>query len=313
MVVRNKFLGRHNGQCPGASWPRRPSKSKPSRSVEGGPSRGLSANSPSTGRPSSFSPFLSRSVGRGHGGYKTSSCSAGRCFCWFMRYISADTNDSAPYLQWSPQGGIGVMRLHRSSLVSVDHGARLAAGVRTIPALRRTAAVIRIATSNGQTSILMRLLTTLRCISWRGFLRSLKQEKVRTGPTQGGTGMLRLNRPDQFPYAVARHKVPDTYLPTASPAKHRPKLLIALPPPGEASACRESPPGVRELLNSSLHRAQLNAMRHRRAGSCERLCTVVREEFEWKRETAKPLGQRGTLGKWGAFVTGTRTSEWYAA
>ena len=73
------------------------------------------ANSPSTGRPSSFSPFLSCSVGRGHGGYKTSSCSAGRCFCWFMRYISADTNDSAPYLQWSPQGGIGVMRLHRST------------------------------------------------------------------------------------------------------------------------------------------------------------------------------------------------------
>ena len=48
--------------------------------------------------------------------------------------------------------------------------------------------------------------------------------------------MLRLTHPDLFPYAAAKGKVPDTYLPTASPSEHRPKLLIALPPPGEALA-----------------------------------------------------------------------------
>ena len=78
--------------------------------------------------------------------------------------------------------------------------------------------------------------------------------------------MLRLTYPDQFPYAVARCKVPDTYLPTASPAKHRPKLRIALPPPGEVLACPESLPSVRELVYPSLHRVSLSAMRRRLAG-----------------------------------------------
>jgi hypothetical protein len=48
--------------------------------------------------------------------------------------------------------------------------------------------------------------------------------------------MLRLTQPDRFPYAAARGRVPDTYLPTASPAAERRRVRVPLPPPGEAEA-----------------------------------------------------------------------------
>ena len=152
------------------------------------------------------------------------------------------------------------------SLVSVDHGARLVAGVRDDP---------RIATYTSRDQS--------RYFGWTDIYpyanpKELAMHFVERFPevVEAGKGsdwpyagwymeMLRLTHPDQFPYAVARCKVPDTYLPTASPATHRAKLRIALPPPGEASACRESPLSARQLL-PSLHRVPLSAMRHRLAG-----------------------------------------------
>ena len=148
------------------------------------------------------------------------------------------------------------------SLVSVDHGARLVAGVRDDP---------RIATYTSRDQN--------RYFAWTDIYpyatpKELAVHFVERFPevVEAGRGsdwpyagwymeMLRLTSPDQFPYAVARCKVPDTYLPTASPAKYRPKSRIALPPPGEALACRESLPGVRESLYPSLHRVPLRAMR----------------------------------------------------
>jgi hypothetical protein len=73
--------------------------------------------------------------------------------------------------------------------------------------------------------------------------------------------MLRLTHPDQFPYALAKHKVPGGYLPTASPARHRPPLRIALPPPGEALAGPESPAGARRPTHAPLHRVPRRSMR----------------------------------------------------
>jgi len=148
------------------------------------------------------------------------------------------------------------------SLVSVDHGARLVAGVRDDS---------RIATYTSRDQN--------RYFAWTDIYpyatpKELAMHFVERFPevVEAGRGsdwpyagwymeMLRLTYPDQFPYAVARCKVPDTYLPTASPAKHRPKLRIPLPPPGEALACRKSLPSVRESLYPSLHRVPLSAMR----------------------------------------------------
>jgi hypothetical protein len=148
------------------------------------------------------------------------------------------------------------------SLVSVDHGARLVTGVRDDP---------RIATYTSRDQS--------RYFAWTDIYpyatpKELAMHFVERFPevAEAGRGsdwpyagwymeMLRLTYPDQFPYAVARCKVPDTYLPTASPGKHRPKSRIALPPPGEALACRESLPSVRESLYPSLHRVPLSAMR----------------------------------------------------
>ena len=73
------------------------------------------------------------------------------------------------------------------SLVSVDHGARLVAGVRKDP---------RIATyTSGDQNRYFEWTDIypyatpkdLPCFLWSGFLRSLMQEEVRTGPTLGGT------------------------------------------------------------------------------------------------------------------------------
>jgi hypothetical protein len=152
------------------------------------------------------------------------------------------------------------------SLVSVDHGARLVAGVRDDP---------RIVTYTSRDQN--------RYFEWTDIYpyatpKELATHFVERFPevVEAGRGsdwpyagwymeMLRLTHPDQFPYAMARCKVPDTYLPTASPAKHRLKLRIALPPPG-VLACRESLPSVRELVYPSLHRVPLSAMRRRLAG-----------------------------------------------
>jgi hypothetical protein len=148
------------------------------------------------------------------------------------------------------------------SLVSVDHGARLVAGVRDDP---------RIATYTSRDQN--------RYFAWTDIYpyatpKELAMHFVERFPevVEAGRGsdwpyagwymeMLRLTHPDQFPYAVARCKVPDTYLPTASPAKQPLKLRLALPPPGQALARRESLPRVRESLYPSLHRVPLSAMR----------------------------------------------------
>ena len=75
--------------------------------------------------------------------------------------------------------------------------------------------------------------------------------------------MLRLTQPDLFPYAAAKGKVADTYLPTASPVKERPTLRIPLPPPGEAHVPSELPRIHREFSGRSLRRVPLHAVRRR--------------------------------------------------
>ena len=166
-----------------------------------------------------------------------------------------------------PSGRYWRCAIAPGSLVSVDHGARLAVGVRDDP---------RIATYTSRDQN--------RYFEWTDIYpyatpKELAMHFVERFPevVEAGRGsdwpyagwymeMLRLTYPDQFPYAVARCKVPDTYLPTASPAKDRLKVRIALPPPGEALACGESLPSARELLHPSLHRVPLSAMRRRLAG-----------------------------------------------
>jgi hypothetical protein len=148
------------------------------------------------------------------------------------------------------------------SLVSVDHGARLVADVRKDP---------RIATYTSRDQNRYFEWTDIYPYATPKELAILFVERF-PEVVEAGRGsdwpyagwymeMLRLTHPDLFPYAVAKGKVPDTYLPTASPAEHRPKLRIALPPPGETLARRESPPSVRESLFPSLHRVPLSAMR----------------------------------------------------
>lgn len=74
--------------------------------------------------------------------------------------------------------------------------------------------------------------------------------------------MLRLTHPDQFPYAMARGTVPDTYVPTASPGTGRPASRIALPPPGEASGCPDSVPhNGSDRRHASFHRVQRRTTR----------------------------------------------------
>jgi hypothetical protein len=144
------------------------------------------------------------------------------------------------------------------SLVSVDHGARLVPGVRKDP---------RIATYTSRDQNRYFAWTDIYPYATPQELATLFVERF-PEVVEAGKGsdwpyagwymeMLRLTHPDQFPYAVARSKVPDAYLPTASPALQRPKLRIALPPPGEALARPESAPSVRP----SLHRVPLRAMR----------------------------------------------------
>ena len=106
------------------------------------------------------------------------------------------------------------------SLVSVDHGARLVAGVREDP---------RIATYTSR--------DRNRYFGWTDIYPYASPEElamhfVERFPEVVAAGrgsdwpyagwymeMLRLTQPDQFPYAVARRKVPDTYLPTAFPQR----------------------------------------------------------------------------------------------
>lgn len=147
------------------------------------------------------------------------------------------------------------------SLVSQDHGARLAADVRDDS---------RIATYTSRDQN--------RYFAWTDIYpyatpKELAMHFVERFPevVEAGRGpdwpyagwymeMLRLTCPDQFPYAAAKWKVPDTHLPTASPTHHRP-MRIALPPPGEASARRASPPAPRDSTYPSSRRAPLDAMR----------------------------------------------------
>ncbi len=144
------------------------------------------------------------------------------------------------------------------SLVSVNHGARLVDGVRKDP---------RIATYTSRDQNRYFAWTDVYPYATPQELAMLFVERF-PEVVEAGKGsdwayagwymeMLRLTYPDRFPYAVARCQVPDRYLPTASPAKQRPTLRIALPPPGEALARPKSPPSVRP----SLHRVPLSAMR----------------------------------------------------
>jgi len=148
------------------------------------------------------------------------------------------------------------------SLVSVHHGARLVADVRKDP---------RIATYTSRDQNRYFQWTDVYPYASPKELAILFVERF-PEVAEAGRGsdwpyagwymeMLRLTHPDLFPYAVAKGKVPCTYLPTASPAEHRRKVRIALPPPGEALTRRESLPGVRESLFPSLHRVPLSAMR----------------------------------------------------
>jgi hypothetical protein len=79
--------------------------------------------------------------------------------------------------------------------------------------------------------------------------------------------MLRLTQPDHFPYAAARGRVPETYVPTASPASERRPVQIPLPPPGEAllPRPRELRPNRRELSALSARRIPRSPTRRRLA------------------------------------------------
>lgn len=66
--------------------------------------------------------------------------------------------------------------------------------------------------------------------------------------------MLHLTQPDQFPFAAASAREPETYMRTASPAHDRPNVRIPLPPPGEASVLREVRPSRREAASRSARR-----------------------------------------------------------
>lgn len=146
-------------------------------------------------------------------------------------------------------------------LVSVDHGARLANGVLKDP---------RIATYTSRDRDHYFAWTDVYPYVTPQELATLFVERF-PGVVEAGRGsdwpyagwymeMLRLTHPDQFPYAVARRKVPDTFVPTASPAKQRTTLRIALPPPGEALDRPESLPSVREPLHPSSRRVPRRVM-----------------------------------------------------
>lgn len=153
------------------------------------------------------------------------------------------------------------------SLVSVHHGARLTAGVRDDP---------RIATYTSRDQN--------RYFGWTDIYpyaapKELAMHFVERFPTvaEAGRGsdwsyagwymeMLCLTHPDQFPYASAKGKVPDAYLPTASPATGRLKLRIPLPPPGKALTVPEPLPSRRGSTYPPLQTVPLHAARRRLAG-----------------------------------------------
>jgi hypothetical protein len=145
------------------------------------------------------------------------------------------------------------------TLVSVDHGARLADGVRGDP---------RIATYSSRDRD--------RYFAWTDVYPYATPKELATlfvdrfpRVVEAGCGadwsyagwymdMLRLTHPDHFPYAAAQCTVPDSYVPTASPARHRRPLHITLPPPGEARTRPESASASRgrpSVAASLLHRA----------------------------------------------------------
>src|SRR6185437_17104202 len=127
------------------------------------------------------------------------------------------------------------------SLVSADHGARLGANGGDDS---------RIATYTSRDQNRYFEWTDIYPYATPGELAQYFMERF-PRVTEAGRGsdwayagwymeMLRLTQPNQFPYAAAKGKVAEAYLPTASPAKDRPTLRIPLPPPGEAPAASPS-------------------------------------------------------------------------
>lgn len=153
------------------------------------------------------------------------------------------------------------------SLVSVNHGARLATSAGDDP---------RIATYTSRDQN--------RYFAWTDIYPYATPEElamyfVERFPSvvEAGRGsdwpyagwymeMLRLTHPDQFPYASANGKVPDAYLPTASPATGRLKLRIPLPPPGEALSVRKPLADRPRATYPPLQSVPLHAARRRLAG-----------------------------------------------
>ena len=154
------------------------------------------------------------------------------------------------------------------SLVSIDHGARLVADNRNDS---------RIATYSsrdqnryfGWTDVYpYATAKELAMYFVERFPEVAKAGKGSDWPYAGWyIEMLGLTNPDQFPYAAAGvANVPDTYVPTASPANRRAISRIPLPPPGEATGQQERVRSRRELSYLSSHRISRKPLGRRLVG-----------------------------------------------
>jgi hypothetical protein len=154
------------------------------------------------------------------------------------------------------------------SLVSKDHGARLVADIRNGSPIPTYSSRDQNAYFGWTDLYPYATAKELAAYFVERFAEVAKTGEGSDWPYAGWyVEMLGLTNPDQFPYTMAGiANVPDSYLPTASPADRRTMSRIPLPPPGEATGNQKSVPSRRDLLYPSSHRASRKTLHRRLVG-----------------------------------------------